>query len=129
MSAKAAAVALLLFLGTPAAAANWVKVESKPARTTYVDASSIRVRGYVREAWEKTVETPTGPIDPRRVLVDISRWRYDCARRRSMLLFSEGVLRDGTVVDSGGVPASQRNWDDVLPTSTAAATLRFTCSH
>lgn len=107
------------------AAANWVEVKSTPARTIYVDTGSIRVRGNFRDAWEKTVENVTAP---ERVSVKIYLWRYDCSTRRDMLLYSESYLRSGTLVTSAGVPESQRFWDDIIPTSAAAATLEFVCS-
>ena len=115
---------LLAASPTPVAA-NWVKVRLLPARTIYVDTGSILVRGNSREVWEKTVENVT---DPKRVSVEISRWRYDCAKRRDMMLYSEAYLKSGALVDSGGIPKSQRIWDDVRPASTAEALLKFACS-
>jgi hypothetical protein len=109
----------------PAASAKWVKVKSTPARTIYVDTSSIRVGGNFSDVWEKTVENVT---KPKRVSVEIDRWRYDCAKRRATLLYSESHLKSGALVDSAGIPESQRIWDDIRPTSAAAASLKFACS-
>jgi hypothetical protein len=123
---RVAATTLFLLIGTPATAANWVKFGPKAERTYYIDVGSIRVRGNFRDVWEKTVIDVT---DPRRVSVDIVRWRYDCARRRSTMLYSGGYLKGGDLVDSAGIPESQRVWDDVLPTSIATAALKLACSH
>ena len=125
MFLRVAALALLLFVGTPAAAANWVKVRTRPAHTTYIDASSILVRGKFRDVWEKTVENVA---DPKRVSIEITRWRYDCARRRGMMLYSAGYLKSGTLVDNGGVPEGHRIWNDIMPTSIAEALLKLACS-
>ena len=125
MFGSVAALALLLLTGTPASAANWVKIPTKAERTYYIDASSILVRGTFRDVWEKTVIDVT---DPRRVTVEITRWRYDCARRRGTMLYSASYLKGGALVDSAGVPEGQRIWDDILPNSIAAVELKIACS-
>jgi hypothetical protein len=105
--------------------ANWVQVQSKPGRTIYIDANSIRVRGDFKDVWEKTVEDVTAP---ERVSVSIDLWRYDCAKRRDTMLYLESYLKDGTLVNSAGIPESQREWNDTIPTSTAGRVLKIVCS-
>ena len=123
------AASLLLFTASEACstetAHKWAKVKSGSGFTHYVDTKSIRVRGNLRDAWEKSVEIG-GPAE--RISTSISRWRYDCKHRRSQLIYSESYLRDGTLVNSAGVPESQRIWDGIVPKSRAAASLQFVCA-
>jgi hypothetical protein len=104
---------------------NWVKVRSTPRGTYYVDVRSIRVRGNSRDYWDKTVYDVT---DPKRVSVDITRWRVDCANHRDMMLYSEAFLKSRTFAGGAGIPESQRIWENIIPTSTAAVLLKFVCS-
>ena len=125
MFARLVSIMLLLPVGTPASAADWVKIRTKAERTYYIDANSIVARGVFRDVWEKTViDVP----DSTKVSVDVGRWRYDCAKRRSTMLYSGSYLKDATSVDGAGIPSSQRIWDDVRPASVAAAALDFACS-
>jgi hypothetical protein len=103
----------------------WVKVRTKGESTYDIDGSSILIHGAFRDVWEKTVNDVA---DPRRVTTEISRWRYDCAKRRSTMLYTAGYLKNGTMVDAGGIPEVQRIWDNVLPNTIAAANLKLACS-
>lgn len=115
----------LLAVNPAAAAAKWVAVKSTSEETIYVDANSIRIRGPLRDVWVKFVENVT---DPRRVAVGITRFRFDCTKRRMMMLYNGGYLRNGTLVDAAGIPESQRYWDDIGPAGEAVAPMKFACA-
>jgi len=108
-----------------AAKATWVKVDTNPPFTTYADTASVRVRGKVRDVWDKTVEAVT---DPGRVEVTLTRWRFNCVKRQGTMLFSEGFLKSGAAFGSRAIPESERVWDDVLPGTTAEALMKFACA-
>ena len=108
-----------------AANAKWVKVNTDPPFTAYVDRKSIRVQGKFRDVWQKDVEDVA---DPNRVAVTITRWRYNCVTRQSTMLFYEAFLKNGAPFGSDGVSKSEQVWDDVLPESTGAVVMKFTCS-
>jgi len=114
----------LLAESLPKAASKWVKIQSNPAATTYLNASSIRVRGKYKDVWEKVVWNTT---DPKRSAASITLVRIDCGGRRNTILFSGAYLKNGDLVDAAGIPESQREWDEIAPKSPADEAMKFVC--
>lgn len=114
----------LLAESPPKADSKWVKIESHPAATAYLNVNAIRVRGRYRDVWEKVV---WNSADPRRVASSIALWRIDCTQKRNTLLFSGSYLKNGDFINAAGIPESEREWDDIIPKSRAEEAMKIVC--
>jgi|ERR1019366_9247196 hypothetical protein len=128
---RATLLALLLACGT-ARASEWVPAaETNDGKDrSYVDVSSIRIAGSIRQAWVKHVyEPPMKGMDPypnKLASSELVRVAFDCSEETSRLEAITNHYTDGDV----GTPAASypTPWTPVAPDSVGNVLMQFICA-
>jgi hypothetical protein len=124
--------ALLLACGT-AQAANWIplgKIDDGKEEI-FIDGSSIRIAGYTRRVWIKTIYAdhtmPGGSENPNKWQHEsMDHWAFDCREANVKLEASIDYFEDGT---SFSLPANRAKlWHAVAPETLFDFEMHFICA-
>lgn len=116
---------LASFLGTPAAAANWIYVTTGVNGTViYYDADTIQRSGDQITVWRKLDHSRDKTIKAREAK---DRYRYDCAERTDTLLAYTDYYPDGRI-EADNIPTYRQEASPVTPDTVGETILETVCA-
>lgn len=103
---------------------GWQRVASAGGAIYYLSRDLIRREGAYLSAWTKTDHSGDETVS---YYGARNLWYYDCPSRRMALKATTTYDRNGGVDESAEVPASELEWQSVVPESVGEASLEFVC--
>lgn len=111
----------------PAVDERWARIGADDEMAVYWDRRTLARSGAQVTVWVRfTYAQVQSADDGARFDMSSTRWTFDCAGRRMLMLGSQTALA-GEVVVSNEIPAWEQKWQSVAPETWAEAILESVC--